>query len=151
MAAGAIQARINKAIEDRLRSDTDLIELMRLAGAIVTPHLPLYWWMAPAAAERPYLVYGPQERESQVEPTRCGGAGAGAINYEIRCITEGIDPSGALDILDRLATLLDGYSATIESVAVDFQRVGDVCYPDFAAMENGVTHTGLIYQVLVRP
>ena len=77
--ASAVQPRINKAIEDALRADTSLIELLRAIGGLtaIPTTLPLYWYMAPPSAALPYLVYGPQTRTEETlslihisEPTR---------------------------------------------------------------------------------
>lgn len=151
--AGAIQPRVNKAIQDRLRANAALLELLQEAGAKVTPSegLPLWWWLAPPSAEPPYIVFGGRDQQSTVTPNRCGEAGDGSIDYVIELITEGLSPAGGLDIIDAVADLLDGYNVAVEGVQVDFLRIGDVCYPDYAISETGRTHTGLIYRVLVRP
>ena len=55
--ASAVQPRINKAIEDALRADTSLMELLRAIGGLtaIPTTLPLYWYMAPPSAALPYL------------------------------------------------------------------------------------------------
>lgn len=151
--AGAIQPRINKAILSRLGTDTALTEALADIGALVTPSegIPLFWFRAPAGIEPPYLVFGPQDTQSTVEPTRCGETGQGQINYIVELITEGINPEDGLAVMDRVGTLLDGYDVVVDGYTVNFQAIGDMCYPEFTASEHGETHTGSVYRVLLRP
>lgn len=155
----AIQQRVNRAITDRLRSDTlaspavsgdSLQELLQLAGADLSNGIPLYWDMAPSSAARPYIVYGPQQRESQAITTLCGEAVADEVLYEIRFSTGGIDPSGSsIDIVDRIGALLDRYRVVVRGVTVELYRVGDFCYPDWTATERGATVSGIVYRCRV--
>jgi hypothetical protein len=149
----AVQPRINKAILSLLGEDDTLAAALVEIGALVTPAdgIPIFWFRAPAAQPTPYIVFGPQDAQSVIEPLRCGEAGQGQVDYIVELITEGITPEDGLETMDRVGALLDGYSAVVDEVTVDFQAIGDVCYPDFAVSEMGETHTGLVYRVLVRP
>jgi hypothetical protein len=49
--------------------------------------------------------------------------------------------------IDRIAVLLDAYDVTASSQRLNFARVGDYCYPDFAGGQQGVTLVGLVYRV----
>ena len=152
----ALQPRINKAIEDRLRADTiasptlagdSLQKTMRDIGVPTdAPRLPLYWWMAPANAPAPYLIYGPQERESTLTTPGCGTADGGEAIYEVRLVSAGIEVASDLPVVDRLAALLDNFTVTIAGVDLQFFAVADVCYPEFVTLEKGVTHTGRVYR-----
>lgn len=150
---GAIQPRINKAIIALLGSDDTLAGLLAGIGGLVTPAdgVPLFWFRAPANQEPPYLVFGPQDAQSVIDPLRCGEQGSGEVAYVVELITTGITPEDGLATMDRVGTLLDGYSVVVDSMTVDFIAMGDMCYPDFAVSEHGETHSGLIYRVLVRP
>jgi hypothetical protein len=151
--AGAIQPRINKAILSLLGADATLKGLLADLGALVTPAdgAPLFWFRAPASVEPPYIVFGPQDTQSTIEPTRCGEFGQGQINYIVELITEGISPEDGLAAMDRVGVLLDGYDASVDNQVINFQAIGDMCYPDFEASEFGVTHTASVYRVLLRP
>lgn len=156
MSAGAIQPRINKAIEDRLRGDTlassevggvPLAELLRAEGATLSQGImPLYWWMAPASAERPHLIYGPQARESETQSGICAVPFAGEVLYEVRYVVDGIDPSPGIAVLDRLAELLDAYAVEVGQCEVLFSRTGEFCYPDFAASERAASVSGIVFR-----
>jgi hypothetical protein len=155
----AIQARINKAIEDRLRGDTvatptfagDSLEALLLAqGAVIEDRgIPLWWTEAHAGEQKPYLIYGPQARESEIESNGCGVGDTGTIPYEVGLVQEGYTPSGGIAIVDRLARLLDGYKTTVEGIGVQLWRTGDFCYPDPLAGEVGITRSGVVYRVRV--
>lgn len=155
----AVQPRINAAITDRLRSDTlaspvfsgdSLQVLMQAAGAnLEGGDIPLYWDMAPSSAKRPYLVFGPQQRESQAIAPLCGNAIADEVPYEIRLSLTGINPQAGIGIVDRIGDLLDRYRATVEGMVVELYRVGDFCYPDFGATERGATVSGIVYRCRV--
>lgn len=148
----AIQPRINKAIQDALRADSELIELMRDAGGLLeTPtSLPLYWFRAPASAKAPYIVYGAQSPSEETEPLRCGTPGLSEIDYEVRLVTEGISPGGGIAIVDRIGEVLDGLTVTVDGMSVSFLHIGGVCYPEFVTLETAVTNSGLIYRAQVR-
>ncbi len=155
----AIQPRINKAIEDRLRGDTvaaptlsgDSLEALLLAqGAVIEERgIPLWWVGAHAGEQKPYLIYGPQTRESDIDANGCGVGDTGTIPYEIGLAQEGYAPADGIAIVDRLAELLDGYKTTVEGIGVEFWRTGDFCYPDPLAGEVGITRSGVVYRVRV--
>lgn len=149
--ASAVQPRINKAIEDALRADTSLIELLRAIGGLtaIPTTLPLYWYMAPPSAALPYLVYGPQTRTEETEPLRCGDRGLSEIVYEVRVVTKGITPADGIAIVDKIGDILDGLQVVVEGLKVSLLHAGGVCYPEFATQETAVTHSGLIYRAQV--
>lgn len=160
--AAAIQPRINKAISDRLRADTvaspvttgdSLQGLLQDAGAVLggDGSIPLWWEFTPTPEVRPYLVFRAQERQTEIEPLRSGEAGYGGVPYEVELVLDGIAPGSGLDILDRVGTLLDAYQATVNSVRIEFLRVGEFCYPDYTASEKATTRMGLVWRVQVRP
>lgn len=151
--AGAIQPRINKAIEDRLRADADLLELLRAAGGLLEPGLtmPIYLYTAPTSASLPYISYAPRDPEMSVSPLRAGAEGDGEIDYQIAYVVEGVDAYGTIAITDRMAALMDGYTTTVSSEKLNFLRTGSVFFVDFGAREHGVTVCGDIYRVLTRP
>lgn len=155
----ALQPRINKAIEDRLRGDTaadptlsgtSLEELLVALGAVVEPDgIPLFWSMVPSGSSRPYLIYGPQSRDSEIEANGCGVGDTGTIGYEVGLVLDGIRPHAGMAAVDRLAALLDGYKVSVESIAVELWRTGDFCYPDPLAGEAGITRSGVVYRCRV--
>lgn len=156
----SVQARINKAITDRLLSDTvrdpqmvgdSLQILMQKAGALLGKdmEIPLYWDMAPSTAKRPYITYGPQQRESQGVSGLCGNPTEYEVPYEVRLSTTGIDPLGQIAIVDRIGALLSGYLVTIGGLKVELYETGEFCYPDFTAVEKGATISGYAYKCRV--
>lgn len=147
----AIQPRINKAIIELLSGDDTLKEALINAGALVTPAdgVPLFWFRAPSEQVPPYLVFGPQDAQSTVERTLCGAPEAGVVVYMIDFVTKGINPEDGLEVADRLTTLLDRYSATVDDLAVSFLYDGDHWYPDFAVSEHGETHSLSFYRCRV--
>ena len=159
--AGAIQARINMAIEARLRADTlasseiagvPLAELLRAQGAILgqSSPLPLMWSNVPMSQPRPYLVYRAGQRESSVEPLRCGRPGLGQIRYEVGCVVDDIKAGNTIAIIDRITDLLAGYVVEVDGATVSFLYEADVLFPDLSGAESGVTHSGVVFLAQVR-
>jgi hypothetical protein len=161
---GAVDARIGLALQSRLLSDTaespaiagvSLEEHLRAAGALLTPpgSMPVFAGMAHDRARRPYIVYGPQSPQSEIEPSRCGTSLVGYANYQVVYIAQMLTPdeqNQGVAVVDRIAALLDGYLVTVSSQEVFFARTGGIWFPDFAASETGVVHTGMVYRVQVR-
>lgn len=148
----AIQPRINKAIEDKLRADSTLRELFVAAGGKFDAggFLPLYWFRAPSSARAPYLVYAPQVRESEAEASRCGEGQVSYVAYDVQLTLPSVEPHKALGVVDRLAALLDGLEVSVDGLSVFLARAGDYCFPDFSASESGETVTGLVYRAQVK-
>lgn len=160
---GATDARIHYAIEARLRSDTaeapaisgvSLEEHLRAAGGLLTPGIgiPLYRDMAHDKAQRPYIVYGKESPESEIEASRCGLPQVGYSNYNVVYVAVHKrleDDLNTITVVDRIAALLDGYSLEVESQTVFFSRVRSIWAQDFSATETGVVHTGVGYRVQV--
>lgn len=154
---GAIQPRINKAIEDRLRADTvanpqasgtSLQALLQSAGALLGVGLvmPIFWERSPAPAIRPYIVYGPQDPQTTLSAPICGIPYQGEVSYQIRYVLDGIDPAGGIDVIDRIATLLEVYAVSVSGGSIIFFRTGEFSFPDFGAQERGVTVSGIVYR-----